>query len=80
MIAIDGGPLSESSIVELYLKGLQEHLSEEDKDELSYASGAGHMQLAELKRGYPNCPNSLVSLLSRINGTYWQKYGDHEIS
>ena len=69
----------ESNIVERYLMGLQDHLSEEDKAELSYASGAGYKQLTELKRRYLHCPDSLVQLLSRINGTYYQEYGDHEI-
>lgn len=67
------------NIVEQYLKGLEERLSEYDKSELSYASGATDRQLANLKYSYPNCPDSLLQLLGRINGTYWEKYGDHEI-
>jgi len=70
----------DNSIVDRYLTDLQKHLSEEDKDELSYASGANKKQLTELTRRYRNCPNSLIQLLSRINGTYWQQYGDHKIS
>lgn len=70
----------DNDIVERYLTGLQKHMSEEDNDQLSYASGAGKKQLADLTLRYPDCPGSLVQLLSRINGTYWQQYGDHKIS
>jgi hypothetical protein len=72
--------MANNNIVETYLKGLSEHLSEDDKVELSYASGATNHELARLRRHYPKCPDSLLQLLSRINGTYWQRYGDHEIS
>jgi hypothetical protein len=71
--------MGDGNIVEQYLKGLEVNLSEEDKAELSYASGATDPQLADLKHRYPSCPDSLLQLLQRINGTYWQKYGDHEI-
>ena len=67
------------NIVEQYLKGLEERLSEQDKAELSNAFGASGLQLANLKHHYPNCPDSLLQFLGRINGTYWQKYGDHKI-
>ena len=67
-------------IVETYLKGLLEHLSEDDRVELSYTFGATDRELSRLKHRYPQCPESLLQLLARINGTYWQKYGDHEIS
>jgi hypothetical protein len=72
--------MKNTDTVELYLKGLEKHLSEDDKVELSYASGATDSQLAKLKHHYPDCPDSLLRLLGRINGTYWQKYGDHKIS
>jgi hypothetical protein len=68
------------NIVEAYLKGLESHLPEEDKSQLAYAHGATNAQLANLKDHYPGCPDSLIQLLSRINGTYWQTYGDHEIA
>jgi len=70
----------QSQVVENFLKGLYEHLSEEDRTELSYASGASDQQLAELKKRYPDCPKSLIQLLSHINGTYWQEYGEHTIT
>lgn len=68
------------TIAEKYLTGLKEHLSEDDQIFLSYATGATADQLAKLKQKYPNCPRSLLDVLGQINGTYWQKYGEHEIA
>jgi hypothetical protein len=72
--------MGNSNIVERYIKGLQERLSDDDKLALSYASGATAGQLNRLKNQHPKCPDSLIQLLTRINGTYWQKYRDHEIA
>lgn len=72
--------MQNTRIVELYLQGLQERLSEEDKQALSYARGATTAQLNSLKKHFPACPASLLELLSRINGTYRQQYGDHKVS
>jgi hypothetical protein len=72
--------MEKTSLVDQYLIGLQERLSENDKHSLSYAFGASVEQLITLKGRYPACPDSLLQLLARINGTYWQKYGDYEIA
>lgn len=72
--------MENSAIVEQFLKGLKERLSEDDKLSLSYATGASPEQLARLKARYPDCPASLLQLLTHINGTYWQEYGAHTIS
>lgn len=69
-----------STIVDQFLKGLKERLPEEDQEQLSYTSGATDQQIVQLKAHYPQCPDSLVYLLSQINGTYWQKYGDKTVS
>lgn len=69
-----------NAIVDQYLKGLKERLSKEDKDQLSYTSGASSKQLDLLKERFPDCPDGLIYLLSQINGTYWQSYGDKEVS
>ena len=63
-----------------FLNGLKGHLSEHDVISLSYATGASPLQLEQLKTRYPDCPESLIELLSTINGTYWQKYGEHTIA
>lgn len=67
-------------IAEKYLGGLIQRLSEDDRSELTFASGATENQIDKLKERFPQCPDSLLQLLKHINGTYWQQYGDHEIS
>jgi hypothetical protein len=71
--------MKNKNIAALYLEGLLPHLSEEDKVSLSYTSGATTAQLAVLKLQFPDCPDSLLQLLSQINGTYWQQYGPHTV-
>jgi hypothetical protein len=68
------------TVVDLFLEGLRGHLSEEDQLELSYAYGARYEQLKKLKKQFPDCPDALVYLLSRINGTYHQQYGPNRVS
>jgi len=68
------------NIVDTFLTGLSAALSPESREELSLASGASTQQIAALSAAYPNCPSSLLGLVSRINGTYWQAYGDSTVS
>lgn len=68
------------SSVKAFLHGLDQHLSEDSKLSLSYATGASAVQLGLLKERYPYCPESLLELLSHINGTYWQQYGAHTVN
>lgn len=68
------------NIVEQYLAGLQERLPEEDKAQLAYASGATAAQLAKLQQTYPDCPASLLQLLTKIDGTYWREYDEHTVA
>lgn len=72
--------MNRDTIVTRFLEGLKEHLSEDDLISLSYATGASQLQIDQLISRYPDCPRYLVELLSIINGTYWQKYGEHTIS
>lgn len=72
--------MENGNIIDRYLEGLLPHLAEEDKQSLSYASGATTGQLTALKNHFPDCPDSLLQLLSRINGTYWQEYGPHTVN
>ncbi|HTG56999.1 MAG TPA: SMI1/KNR4 family protein [Niabella sp.] len=67
-------------IVEQYLDGLKERLSEEDKEQLSFTFGATDKQLGLLREHFADCPDSLLDLLSVVNGTYWQQYGEKEVS
>ncbi len=68
------------TLAEQYVKGLKERLKGEDRENLSYATGASEAQLAQLKARYPQTPDTLLQLLAQINGTYWQQYGDREIN
>jgi len=69
-----------SDIVEQFWNGLMKHLSADDIEELSYATGATGNQINQLKKRFPAAPSALIRLLERVNGTYWQQYGDHEIA
>lgn len=69
-----------NGIVDQYLTGLRERLSTEDKAQFSYTCGATATQLESLKERFPDCPDALLQLLSRVNGTYWQEYGDKEVA
>ena len=68
------------SIVDVYLAGLKEALPPEELKQLSLATGATAQQLEALRAAYPQCPAALLELLSRINGTWWQPYGDTKIA
>jgi hypothetical protein len=69
-----------SDIVEQFWDGLMKHLSEDDTKELSHATGAAANQIDQLKERFPSAPTALIRLLERVNGTYWQQYGDREIA
>lgn len=71
--------MNQYTVVTRFLDGLKKHLSEDDLISLSYATGTSQLQIDQLEAHYPDCPKSLVELLSIINGTYWQKYGEHTI-
>lgn len=68
------------SIVEQFYTGLKAALPAPSLDELSFATGASSTQLASLKEVYPLCPDSLLQLLGKINGTHWEKYEKGEVS
>lgn len=70
----------QNKIVDQFLTGLKERLSPEDLTQLSYTSGATATQLESLKKAFPDCPESLLYLLSQINGTYWEEYGDNTVT
>ncbi len=58
--------MSNFNLTESYISGLMQRLSEGDKQELSYASGATDNQIADLLKKYPNCPDALLTFLRRI--------------
>ena len=68
------------SIVEQFHSGLKAALPAASLDELAFATGASSTQLDALKEVYPDCPDSLLHLLTKVNGTHWQKYERGEVS
>lgn len=68
------------SIVEQFHSGLKAALPAASQTELAFATGASPTQLASLKEVYPACPESLLQLLAKVNGTHWQKYEKGEVS
>ena len=68
------------SIVEQFHSGLKAALPAASLDELAFATGASSTQLDALKEVYPDCPDSLLHLLAKVNGTHWQKYEKGEVS
>ncbi|MDR6716411.1 MULTISPECIES: SMI1/KNR4 family protein [unclassified Paenibacillus] len=67
-------------LVNKFLNGLRAALSPEELEELKTASGATKEDITTLRSKYPNCPESLIVLLENIDGTYWRKYGEKEIT
>ncbi|MCW3792026.1 SMI1/KNR4 family protein [Paenibacillus sp. LS1] len=67
-------------LVNKFLNGLRAALSTEELEELNTASGATKEDITTLRSKYPNCPESLIGLLENIDGTYWRKYGEKEIT
>jgi hypothetical protein len=75
------------NLAENYLAGLKAKLatlkSQEAKDDLadwSLVSGATEADLAALKVVYPDCPDALIELLRRVDGTYWREYQGKKIA
>ncbi len=67
-------------LVNQFLNGLRAALPAEELDDLNIAHGATQEDIDTLKSQYPDCPESLIRLLENIDGTYWRKYGDKEIT
>lgn len=67
-------------LVNQFLNGLRARLSAEELDDLNTAHGATQEDVDRLRAQYPDCPESLIRLLENIDGTYWRKYGDKEIT
>ena len=67
---------SNLSIVERYLRWINTFAGKQLKNAL----GASVEKINELKEAYPDTPQSLISLLSHIDGTYYRKYPKGEIT
>ncbi len=69
-----------TDLVEKFLEGLKAALPPDQLKELEVSTGAKVEDINELKIKYPKCPESLISLLQNIDGTYWRQYGDKKIT
>ncbi|MGX5518952.1 SMI1/KNR4 family protein [Bacillus cereus] len=67
-------------LVKKFLNGLKVALSTDDLEALNQAYGATKGDIDILRTKYPNCPQSLITLLENIDGTYWRKYGENEVT
>ncbi len=63
-----------------YINSLRAALPEDELDDLNNAFGAAEEDIDLLKSKYPDCPESLISLLGHVDGTYWREYGEHTIA
>lgn len=64
------------SLVDIHLEKVRQHLDEGNLPQWNVLQGADISALQTLSAVYPQIPSSLKALLSRVDGTYWKKYGD----
>jgi len=72
-------------ISEKYINGLKEAYLKNGGDEEweqfeKNIHGASEEDIQKLKELYPHIPDSLVDLLSYVDGTYWRTYGSETVS
>jgi len=72
-------------IVNQYLAGLKKAYFDNGAKETwehfeKIKHGATKVDIEEIKNLYPEVPNSLVSLLEFVDGTYWREYKGEEIT
>lgn len=74
----------EVNIAKEYMDGLKKAYIENggksnwDKFE-KVIHGAGEAEIEDLKKTYPDVPNSILELLKIVDGTYWREYQGEEI-
>lgn len=62
-----------------YFSKLMEYLPEDEQLQLQLTTGATENQIQALLAVFPQCPQTLISLLKDVNGTYYCKHGEHTI-
>lgn len=74
-----------NSVVEKYISGLKKayfanggQVDWENFEEVIH--GVKQENIDRLKRIYPDIPSDLIELLEYVDGTYWRKYGEEEIT
>ncbi|WP_223482066.1 SMI1/KNR4 family protein [Stenotrophomonas sp. OVS01A] len=67
------------NLVDRFLSGLIPRLPEEDAPQWAWTEGASEADLQRLRAQWPQVPDSLVELLSRVDGTHFRDYPKGEV-
>ena len=62
-----------------YLNALKKISLERNIKDFAVTFGATKDDIEALRRAWPDVPQSLVDILSELDGTYYRKYGDEEV-
>ncbi len=73
------------NLVAKYIEGLKKAYLENEGQEVwehfeRVKQGAEKEIIEKLKHIYPDVPNTLIDLLCYVDGTFWRKYDDGEVS
>jgi len=67
------------NLVERFLSGLIPRLPQDDAPQWAWTEGASEADLQRLRAQWPQVPDSLVELLSRVDGTHYRQYPKGEV-
>ncbi|TPD71010.1 SMI1/KNR4 family protein [Stenotrophomonas maltophilia] len=67
------------NLVDRFLSGLIPRLPEDDAPQWAWTEGASEADLQRLRAQWPRVPDSLVELLSRVDGTHFRDYPKGEV-
>ncbi|AWH16824.1 SMI1/KNR4 family protein [Stenotrophomonas sp. ZAC14D2_NAIMI4_7] len=67
------------NLVDRFLSGLVARLPEDDAPQWAHVQGASADDLQRLRSQWPQVPDSLVQLLSRVDGTHYREYPGGEV-
>lgn len=67
------------NLVDRFLSGLIPQLPEDDAPQWAWTEGASEADLQRLRAQWPQVPDSLVELLSRVDGTHFRDYPKGEV-
>ncbi|WP_312252487.1 SMI1/KNR4 family protein [Stenotrophomonas sp.] len=67
------------NLVDRFLSGLVARLPEDDAPQWAHVQGASGDDLQRLRAQWPQVPDSLLQLLSRVDGTHYREYPGGEV-
>ncbi|WP_295570344.1 SMI1/KNR4 family protein [Stenotrophomonas maltophilia] len=67
------------NLVDRFLSGLIRRLPVDDAPQWAHVQGASGQDLQRLRAQWPQVPDSLVALLSRVDGTHFREYPGGEV-